>query len=167
MGTPDHVDALIAQWRVERPDLDLDAMATIARLGRLHAHTSRAIEEVFRRHGLSIGEFDVLAALRRAGEPYEQRPTQLAGTLMLSPAGMTNRLDRLEARGWLERRSDPDDRRSWIVALTADGRSVVDAAVTEHVANEHRILAGLSATQRRGLDAAVRTLLVQFEDGRA
>ena len=167
MAAPDHVDRLVEQWRTERPDLDLDAMATVARLGRLHAHTTRAIEAVFQRHGLSIGEFDVLAALRRAGEPYEQRPTQLASTLMLSPAGMTNRLDRLEKRGWLERRSDPDDRRSWIVALTAAGRAVVDAAVTDHVANEHRMLAGLTAAQRRALDAAVRALLVQFEDGTA
>jgi DNA-binding MarR family transcriptional regulator len=162
-STPDHVERMIDQWRRERPDLPLDAMATIARLGRLHALAGRAVSEVLESHQLSIGEFDVLAALRRSGQPFEQRPTQLASTLMLSPAGMTNRLDRLESQGWVERRPDPDDRRSWIVGLTTEGRRVVDTAVADHVENEERILSVLDARQRRALDDAVRTLLEQFD----
>jgi DNA-binding MarR family transcriptional regulator len=154
---------MIDQWRRERPDLRLDAMATIARLGRLHALAGRAVAEVLGSHALSVGEFDVLAALRRSGEPFEQRPTQLASALMLSPAGMTNRLDRLESQGWIERKLDPDDRRSWIVGLTVNGRRLIDTAVADHVENEERIVSVLGAEQRRALDDAVRTLLAQFE----
>ena len=159
----DHVDNLVEQWTRERPDLDLAPMATIGRLGRLHALASRSIAEVFAGHGMQIGEFDVLAALRRSGEPFVMKPTELARALMLSPAGMTNRVDRLEAAGWIERRSDPDDRRSSLVQLTDEGRRVVDGAVTDHVANEARLLAALSPTDRAALDRILRVLLRQFD----
>jgi DNA-binding MarR family transcriptional regulator len=162
----DHVDRLIEQWARERPDLELEPMATIGRLGRLHALATRSIAEVFARHGLQIGEFDVLAALRRSGDPFIMKPSDLARVLMLSPAGMTNRVDRLEAAGWIERRSDPDDRRSSLVKLTHDGRELVDRAVTDHVANEARLLEPMSPTERAAFDRALRTLLRQF-DGRS
>jgi DNA-binding MarR family transcriptional regulator len=165
-GEPDHVDVLIEQWARERPDLELEPMATIGRLGRLHALATRTIADVFAGHGLQIGEFDVLAALRRNGEPFEMKPTDLARVLMLSPAGMTNRVDRLEAAGWIERRHDPDDRRSSLVKLTEDGRKLVDRAVTDHVANEARLLEPLTPTQRTALDQALRTLLRQFDGPR-
>lgn len=159
----DHVDELIAQWARERPDLELGAMATFGRLGRYHAHANRAIEQVFTAHGLSVGEFDVLAALRRSGEPFAMRPTDLARTLMLSPAGMTNRLDRLEAAGWVLRTADRTDRRSSSVQLTPAGREVVDRVVGDHVANEADLLAPLSANEREVLDRALRKLLARFE----
>lgn len=159
----DHVDDLIDQWAELRPDLELGPMATFGRLGRLHAHASRSIEAVFAEHGLTIGEFDVLAALRRSGDPFVMKPTELARVLMLSPAGMTNRLDRLEAAGWIERRGDPDDRRSSLVVLTDRGRALVDRAVTDHVANEARLLEPLNRTERAALDNALRRLLTQFE----
>ena len=162
-SSPDHVDRLIGQWEQERPDLDLAPMATFGRLGRLHALATRTISDVFARHGLQIGEFDVLAALRRSGEPFVMKPSDLARTLMLSPAGMTNRVDRLEAAGWIDRHNDPDDRRSSLVRLTDDGRELVDRAVTDHVANEARLLEPLSATERAALDRALRTLLRQFD----
>ena len=117
----DHVDALVAQWRVERPDLDLQPMAVIGRLGRVAAHLTRAIEAVFAEHGLGVGEFDVLAALRRSGEPFAMRPTDLSHALMLSPAGTTHRLDRLEVVGWITRRPDPTSRRSSVVQLMPAG----------------------------------------------
>jgi DNA-binding MarR family transcriptional regulator len=159
----DAVDEMLEAWAAVRPDLELAPMGTIGRLGRLHVLASRSIEAVFERHGLSIGEFDVLAALRRAGDPPVRAPGVLARTLMLSPAGMTNRLDRLEAAGLVRREPDPDSRRSLLVVLTEEGRRVVDAAVTEHVANEAAILSGLTATQRRTLDQALRTLLATVE----
>jgi DNA-binding MarR family transcriptional regulator len=162
-GEQDHVDLLIEQWAQQRPDLELGPMATIGRLGRLHALATRSIAEVFADHGLQIGEFDVLAALRRSGEPFIMKPTDLARVLMLSPAGMTNRVDRLEAAGWIERRNDPDDRRSSLVKLTDDGRDLVDRAVTDHVANEARLLEALSPAERAALDRALRTLLRQFD----
>lgn len=161
---PDAVDGMLEQWRRERPDLDVTPMGTIGRLGRLSALVTRQIAATFDRHGLQIGEFDVLAALRRGGEPFEQTPTRLASALMLSPAGVTNRLDRLEAAGLVARRPDPDDRRSSIVVLTDEGRSLVDAAVTDHVATEAAVLAALSDADRRTLDDALRRLLAGLED---
>jgi DNA-binding MarR family transcriptional regulator len=159
----DHVDVLIEQWAAVRPDLDLAPMATFGRLGRLHTHATRAIEAVFDRHGLTIGEFDVLAALRRAGEPHVMTPTALSRLLMLSPAGMTNRVDRLEAAGLVERRPEPNDRRSSLVVLTSAGRELADAAVTDHVANEADLLSGLTAAERRTLDQLLHKLLASLE----
>lgn len=163
MTDRDLIDELVAQWGQERPDLELAPMATIGRLARLHAHLLRAVESVFAEHGLQVGEFDVLATLRRAGAPYSMKPSVLARTLLLSPAGITSRLDRLEALGLVDRRRDPDDRRSSSVVLTTKGLAVVDAAVTDHVANEARLISPLTATERRTLDTLLRKLLAQFE----
>lgn len=159
----DAVDAVIAQWERERPDLELSAMATMGRLGRLAAHLFPAIEHGLAAHGLTTGEFDVLAALRRSGGPHRQTPSELSGALMLSPAAMTNRLDRLEEAGLITRGPNPVSRRSLLVSLTARGLEVVDAAVTDHVANEERLLAALSTTQRAQFDAILRRLLASFE----
>jgi DNA-binding MarR family transcriptional regulator len=166
IGRGDDVDVLLDQWRRERPDLALEAMGIIGRLGRLMAHVGRAVDAELRRHGLSTAEFDVLATLRRGGPPFEAKPTDLARSLMLSPAGMTSRLDRLEAAGHVERRMDPDDRRSYLVRLTSGGRALVDRAVTDHVANEEHLLAALAPRRRATLDALLRELLAQLEDRR-
>ncbi|WP_219416648.1 MarR family winged helix-turn-helix transcriptional regulator [Pseudonocardia nigra] len=163
MAEPDPVDRLIEQWRRERPDLDLAAMATIGRLGRLSALAGPMVEAGLAPHGLNVGEFDVLAALRRSGEPFTLTPTVLARTLMLSPAAMTNRLDRLEAAGLVTRDLDPGNRRSMRVRLTASGRERVDAAVTDHVANEEQLLSTLSHDDRRTLDDLLRRLLAGIE----
>ncbi len=162
-ATHDQVDALVEQWERVRPDLDATPMATFGRLGRLSSLAGRAIDAVFAAHGLSTGEFDVLAALRRHGDPFVLMPTDLSRQLMLSPAGMTNRLDRLEAAGHIERRADPGDRRSSLVVLTAQGRELVDAAVADHVDNEARMLATLTRAERVALDKTLRKLLAQFD----
>jgi DNA-binding MarR family transcriptional regulator len=164
----DAVDGHIEQWRTERPDLPdagLAAMAVIGRLGRLTRLLGPAVESVFARHGLTTGEFDVLATLRRSGEPFTLTPGVLARDLMHSPAATTNRLDRLEAAGLVGRALDPGNRRSMLVTLTARGREVIDAAVVEHVANEQRLLAALDADQAAALDRALRTLLADLEPG--
>ncbi|WP_433043614.1 MarR family winged helix-turn-helix transcriptional regulator [Dactylosporangium sp. CS-033363] len=156
---PDDVDRIIAQWQRERPDLDLAAMATLGRLGRLFGLLGRAVDATFAEHDLQRGEYDVLAALRRAGAPYALTPSALADTLMLSRAGMTNRLDRLETAGLIERQANRADRRSLRVALTPPGLALVDAVTTEHVANESRLLSALSAQERATLDDIARKLL--------
>lgn len=155
----DEVDEIVRQWQRERPDLDLSAMALLGRLGRLTVVLQPAIEAVFERHGLRHGEFDVLATLRRSGPPYTLTPSGLSATLMLSRAGMTNRLDRLETAGLVHRRLDPADRRSFLVTITDAGFTLVDAALTEHVANEIELMSVLSPGQRDALDDALRTLL--------
>jgi len=160
----DVIADFIEQWRAERPDLDLDAMATLGRLGRVMGLATRIIEETLALHDLRLADFDVLASLRRLGPPYEATPTRLSRTLMLSPAGMTSRLDRLENAGLLVRRLDPDNRRSLIVALTDDGFEKIDAAVTDHVATEEQILSSLTSTRRRELDEALVALLRAVEE---
>jgi DNA-binding MarR family transcriptional regulator len=160
---PDAVDTVLAQWRRQRPDLELVPMGVVGRLARLMAHLAREIEAGLAAHDLSTAEFDVLAALRRGGEPFEAKPSELARLLMLSPAGMTGRLDRLEQAGHVERRMDPDDRRSYLVRLSRQGLAVVDRAVADHVANEARLLTPLGRRERAQLDDLLRTLLAQFD----
>src|SRR6185436_17319070 len=129
----DAVDRLIEQWRTERPDLvDADVMGTFGRFGRIFAHARRSIETTLKPWGLQMGEFDVLATIRRSGAPFTLAPSQLTRWLMLSPSGITSRLDRLEKLGFVERKATPDDRRSLLVVLTPAGRKVIDEAVTAH-----------------------------------
>ena len=161
----DVVDEFIEQWRTERPDLRLDAMASIGRLGRVMGLGTRVIEATLQRHDLRLSDFDVLATLRRLGAPYVATPSRVTQSLMLSPATLTSRLDRLEKIGLIERRADPEDRRSLLVALTEAGFDRIDAAVTDHVETEEKILGVLSAKQRRSLDDALSALLRSLESG--
>ncbi|GGP98524.1 MarR family winged helix-turn-helix transcriptional regulator [Streptosporangium pseudovulgare] len=156
---PDAIDLVIEGWRRERPDLDLSAMGVFGRLSRLTRLLEAAVEEVFARHGLRQGEFDVLAALRRSGPPYTLIPSELSAVLMTSRAGMTNRIDRLEAAGLVRRSLDPADRRSFRVALTDTGREVIDAAVTDHAAGLARLAVGLPPEDAAELDRILRAML--------
>jgi DNA-binding MarR family transcriptional regulator len=161
----DLVDEILDQWKRECPDLDCKPMAVFGRLNRLDRVSNAAIEARLGEHGLSRGEFDVLATLRRGGEPYTLAPTALARWMMLSSAAMTNRVDRLEAAGLVERRPDPGDRRGVLVALTPDGKRVVDAAVADHVDNERRLLEPLTAEDQQTLNALLRKLLLGLRSG--
>ena len=153
----------MGQWKRERPDLNSDVMGTFGRFSRVAAHASRAIDATLERWGLQTGEFDVLASLRRSGVPFTLAPSQLTRAMMLSPSGMTSRLDRLERIGLIERKTTPDDRRSLLVVLTPAGLKLVDEAVTAHVENEINLLRALRPTERKGLDQALRVLLRSFE----
>ncbi|MFI9456082.1 MarR family winged helix-turn-helix transcriptional regulator [Amycolatopsis sp. NPDC052450] len=159
----DAIDAVVGAWRRERPELDLTAIGVAGRLGRVAMLTTPMVEGVFAKHGLKQGEFDVLAALRRSGKPYTLIPSELSATLMMSRAGMTSRIDRLEAAGLVERALDPEDRRSFRVTLTERGFEVVDAAMTEHTANVAKLLSPLGE-DLGVLDAALRRLLVSLDE---
>ena len=156
---PDHVQRVVDQWRRERPDLDVSAMEILSRLWRFARQADAEVDRVFATHDLQPGWFDVLATLRRAGEPYELTPTQLLESAMLSSGGMTKRLDRLVEAGLIERRPDPRDRRGVRVRLTRRGLQTVDRAVQAHVAREHELLAPLTAREREQLDRLLRKLL--------
>jgi DNA-binding MarR family transcriptional regulator len=156
---PDAVDVMLEQWRRERPDLDLSGVGILGRVAQLSAVLAAAVEPVFARHGLRSGEFDVLTTLRRSGPPYVLIPSELSATLMMSRAGMTSRLDRLEAAGLIQRTLDPEDRRSFHVALTDAGQEAIDAAIAEHATNVARLVSCLDPAQREALDQALRTLL--------
>lgn len=149
---PDRVARIQQEWRRERPDLDPSPQGVFGRLARLHGHLSEQLAIVFRAHGLTEGEFDVLAALRRAGDPFERTPSELAASVMISSGGLTKRVDRLEAAGLVARRPHERDGRSRVVALTAAGRALVDRAFEAHLANEHRLLAALEEGDRHALE---------------
>ena len=155
----DPIDDMLDQWRTERPDLDLAPMAVFGRIAVLARVLEVRVEKVFAEHGLRQGEFDVLTALRRSGPPYTLIPSELSAMLMMSRAGMTNRIDRLAAAGFVERTLDPADRRSFRISLTDAGREVIDETMTDHAANLTTIAAGLSATELRDLGAALGKLL--------
>jgi DNA-binding MarR family transcriptional regulator len=164
MSLREILDDTIGSWERERPDLDLAAMGTVLRLGQLMSAALRRIDEVFAPHGINLGEFDVLAALRRAGSGAALSPTTLARVAMVSPGGMTNRLDRLEAAGLVVRRADPDDRRASLVALTAAGRKTADRAVEDLVAAENEMFGGIADAERRRFDRTLDRLLAWFDN---
>jgi DNA-binding MarR family transcriptional regulator len=159
----DHVDRVLEQWRAQRPDLDLEPLAVIARLGRAAALTDRALEEFFAEHGLSRALWDVLASLRREGRPYRLSPTQLYRGLMRTSGTMTNRLMHLQRAGLIRRVPDPADGRGLLVELTPKGVRLVDRLAAEHMENERRLLAGLTAAEREELAALLRRLLGGLE----
>ncbi|MFD6698350.1 MULTISPECIES: MarR family winged helix-turn-helix transcriptional regulator [unclassified Microbacterium] len=159
----DQVTRIQQAWRRERPDLDVTPIGTIGRLHRLALALTEELVAVYRRHGLSEGDFDVMAALRRSGEPYEASPTDLAASTMITSGGMSKRLDRLEGAGLVTRRAGSGDGRGRVVALTAEGRALIDAAFADHVANEQRLLAMVPASERRALEATLTGWLAHFE----
>lgn len=163
----DHVDAILAQWRRERPDLDPAPMGVIGRISRA-AHTiGRALEANFADFGLNRGEFDVLATLRRSGPPHRLTPTALFTDLMLSSGAMTNRLDRLEQAELIVRLPDPADRRGTLVGLTPAGMALVDAALAAHLTKEQQLLGALSPAEREQLAQLLRRLLISLEHSSA
>ena len=157
------MDRIVAQWRRERPDLNTAPLGLFGRLFRAAQLTDTALGEMLVEHGLQTGWFDLLAALRRAGAPYELNPTQLMRATMLSSGGMTKRLDRMVEAGLVERRPDPGDRRGTLVGLTRRGKTVIDKAVDAHLSNEERLLRSLSSAERRNLDELLRALLGDLE----
>jgi DNA-binding MarR family transcriptional regulator len=163
---PDHVDQMVEGWRRERPDLDVAALALLARLFRAAHLADAVLGEQLAAHGLQPGWFDLLAALRRAGKPYALTPTQLMRTTMLSSGGMTKRLDRLADAGLVERGPDPNDRRGTLVRLTGRGKTTIDTLLPVHLTNERQLLASLSSVQRRTLDKLLRSLLAGLEQPR-
>ncbi|WP_148612119.1 MarR family winged helix-turn-helix transcriptional regulator [Nocardioides rubriscoriae] len=154
---PDHVGRILEQWRVERPDLDISPMGVIGRLHRLADRLHAELRPVFAEAGLGDGDFDVLASLRRSGAPYELTPGELGASTMVTSGAVTKRVDRLEAAGYVERRVCADDGRSRRVRLTAEGRALVDDVLDRHVANEHRLLSGLSDLERSRLARLLET----------
>jgi DNA-binding MarR family transcriptional regulator len=156
----DRADAAIEQWARERPELPSLPMAMFGRLLEAAERVTRDhFNPLFAKAGLQSGEFDVLATLRRSGDPYMLSPTSLYEAMMISSGGMTNRLDRLERAGLIERRPDPNDRRGKLIALTAAGRRVIDETLTRHVANEERLMSVLTIAEQEKLNALLKKLI--------
>jgi DNA-binding MarR family transcriptional regulator len=160
----DEVDRLVQAWRRERPDLDITPMEVLSRITRLARHLDRARRQAFAAHGLETWEFDVLAALRRSGKPYELSPGRLLRETLVTSGTMTNRVDRLAARGLVRRAPDPADRRGVLVQLTDSGRAHVDAALSALLTNERALLTGLGAGDRKRLAGLLRALVRPFDE---
>ena len=159
----DEVDGLVEAWARERPDLDLGPMEVLSRVSRLAHHLDRARRTAFSDHGIEPWEFDVLAALRRAGAPYELSPGRLLRETLVTSGTMTNRVDRLEERGFVKRLPDPTDRRGVLVRLTDEGRSTVDGALDGLLARESDLLIALDGPDRKQLAGLLRSLVAGFE----
>ena len=161
----DHVDRILAQWRRERPDLEVAPMGLIGRIKRLALCLSREMEKTWARHGLNAASFDVLATLRRSGPPFRLSPGDLMASTMVTSGTMTNRIDQLEKAGLVERIRNPDDGRGFLISLTGRGFEVIDAAVAAHVETQGRLVAGLSRDERRALDGLLKRFLKDVEAG--
>lgn len=155
---PDHVDAIVAQWNRERPDIDVSGMEVIGRLTRLVGVIRPRLDEVFAEHDLESWEFDMLATLVRTGPPHQLTPGQLLDAMMVTSGAMTNRIDRLEKRGFVRRSKSPNDGRQVLVTLTTSGANKLDAALADHAANELEILRALDDTERADLVGLLRVL---------
>ncbi|WP_297341908.1 MarR family transcriptional regulator [Pseudophaeobacter sp.] len=151
----DHVDFITDQWARERPDLDVSAMGIIGRVARLYLAYQEAMQVTFSRYGLNAAKFDVLATLRRSGAPYRLSPGDLLKATMVASGTMTNRISRLEAEGLVLRLINPDDSRSFLIELSADGLALIDRVVEDHVATQERLLAAMPKQER----TALKTLL--------
>ena len=160
----DDVDRLVEAWQRERPDLDVEPLHVLSRIARIAKQHARIRAAAFAEHGLDAWEFDVLAALRRAGPPYELSPGQLVAETLVTSGTMTTRVDRLIERGLVERRPDPKDRRGVLVRLTPPGRDVVDGAMGTLLDHEHALVATLDPGDRAALPRVLRRLLTTSSD---
>lgn len=160
----DAVDSFLAQWQRERPEMDATPMGVVGRLSRASSLVEHDISEYFVAQGMEPWEFDVLATLRRSGAPYTLTPKRLVARTMVGSAAMTNRVDRLVAKQLVTRETDPNNRRSVLITLTATGHELVERVVDGHVANAARLVADLEPVERMELNRLLRKLLISLGD---
>ena len=161
--TEDTVARIVEQWTGERPDLDLAPMLVVARVIRLAHLLDPLLRPPFAAAGLSNGDFDLLAALRRAGPDYAARPVRLSRSLLVTTGAITKRLDRLEAAGLVERDPSDDDGRGKLCRLTAAGLDLTDRLIGVHLENQARVLSGLSPSEREQLQRLLARLCADLE----
>ncbi|MFK0041092.1 MarR family winged helix-turn-helix transcriptional regulator [Paenarthrobacter sp. NPDC090517] len=161
----DAVDTILEQWNKERPDLDVSSMGVLGRLNRASRLASLDVQKFMSQFGLEPWEFDVLATLRRSAAEAPLTPGRLASLTMIGSAAMTNRVDRLVNRGLVHRETNPDNRRQLLISLTPKGLALVDEVVDHHVENQHKMLEGLSKTERVQLANLLRKFLLTNNDG--
>jgi len=152
------MDSILAQWRRERPDLDTSVMGVCGDLWRAADRVRDGVAANLASDELDLAGFDVLLTLRRQGRGRALSPSELAQDMMISTSAMTNRLDRLQKRGLIERQADPSDRRALRIVLTETGFALADRIVVSHVASEERLVSALSSEER----AELRRLLAKI-----
>lgn len=159
----DHVDRVVEQWRAERPDIDPAPMGVVGRISRAARLFDRRLRDNFAHYDLQPWEFDILATLRRSGRPYRLTAGDLVDTSMVTSGAITHRIDRLAAKGWVTRETDPKNRRSVLITLTDEGRRLVNEVVAAHVAFEAQLLSTLSDDEQEQLASLLRKLLAHEE----
>lgn len=164
MTERDEVDLIVDEWAAARPDLDFSPLEVFSRLSRIAKRLDRVRANAFERSGLAAWEFDVLAVLRRSGEPYRLSPKILVQATMVSSGTMTNRIDRMVGRGLVSRLTDPNDGRGVLVEMTSQGRTLVDAAITRLTDAEDELLGGLTAAEQTRLGRMLRRLASSVDE---
>ncbi|MEU4745467.1 MarR family transcriptional regulator [Actinosynnema sp. NPDC023658] len=159
----DAVDLVMAQWSVQRPDVDTSPMAVLARVTRLARLLERELRDFVGRFDLEPGEFDVLTTLRRAGSPHGMTAGAFLSASLVTAGAITNRIDRMEAKGLVERVPDAADRRVVRIKLTDRGRVVVDGMLAEHMRHYARLLEPLDEDTQVVVADALRALLERCE----
>ncbi|NOH94456.1 MarR family transcriptional regulator [Vibrio sp. AIC-3] len=159
----DAIDRVVEQWAKEKPELETEPMAMMGRIMRIAKYMETQVAELHKKYDMKLGEFDVLATLRRSGKPYQLTPSELIGSMMLTSGAMTNRLDKLEAKGLISREHSKEDRRSVSVQLTKDGLILIDQMMTEHVETQKKLVKSLSASQKKNTNQLLKTWLSAYE----
>ncbi|MEZ8046728.1 MarR family winged helix-turn-helix transcriptional regulator [Vibrio sp. 10N.237.312.C02] len=159
----DAIDRVVEQWAKEKPELETEPMAMMGRIMRIAKYMETQVAELHKNYDMKLGEFDVLATLRRSGKPYQLTPSELIGSMMLTSGAMTNRLDKLEAKGLISREHSKEDRRSVSVQLTKDGLILIDQMMTEHVEMQKKLVKSLSASQKKNANQLLEAWLSAYE----
>ena len=159
----DRVDKIIQQWHRERPDLNVESMEIIGRIKQLSQHLSREMEKTFSIYGLNGPSFDVLATLRRSGEPYALSPSDLMNSTMVTSGTMTNRINQLVKVGLVERRLNPQDARSFVISLTKEGHALIDRVLNEHVKTQTQLTSLLTEEDKKTFNSILRKFLASME----
>ena len=159
----DAIDRLVTQWAREKPELDTEPMAIMGRLLRVAKYMENEVAQLHKQYDLTLGEFDVLATLRRSGEPFQLTPSELIDSMMLTSGAMTNRLDKLTSKGLIIRQNNQSDRRSLPVQLTKQGVLLIDRVVEEHVVIQRQLVKGLSQEQKKQISQNLKCLMYELE----
>ncbi|CAM3239256.1 MarR family winged helix-turn-helix transcriptional regulator [Vibrio neptunius] len=159
----DAIDRVVEQWAKEKPELDTEPMAIMGRLLRIAKHMETEVTQLHKRYDLKLGEFDVLATLRRSGSPFRLTPSELIDSMMLTSGAMTNRLDKLESKRLIAREHSKQDRRSVTVQLTDEGFTLIDKIIEEHAQVQHKLVKGMNSNQKRQINQILKGWQTQFE----
>lgn len=157
MSEQDHVDKAREQWLNTRPELDTSTMGIVARLYRYQFLVDKGLNQLYRTYGINFGEFDVIATLKRNQTPLT--PTELMTSSMLSSGAMTNRLDKLEQAGLVQRNHSSEDRRSVRVSLTEKGEALIDELAPIHFQEQKSLLEGLTEDEQTQLAGLLKKAL--------
>lgn len=164
MNKADRIRQVALDWKVTRPEIDPRPMVRVLAVLRSALELEKATEKLFARYDLNTATFGVLATLRRSSPPEGMTLSQLAQFVLVTPASITNRVDRLEARGLVERYDATNDRRCWLVRLTQKGYDLINELIPQHVENERQLLSGLNEQEQEQLYLLLLKLLASLED---